>query len=391
VRQAGKAVSFRDASDDLKELLQVSICPSHLLKLAERIGREWATARDADVRAFRAGRLAGDYAQPPQVATVLVDGGRVQTRSEESGRGVVDPAWREVKVACFQALSSRVHATDPQPEPPRKFLDPVEAARLAAEMKARGGSATGRAAPTPPPKGPRRRARRRARRGPRKLVRTVVASLASSDEFGWQVAAEVQRRGLDRAQRKGYICDGQKYNWTLFELHLLPSGFIAILDFLHLLAYLYAAAQAVEAKGSAAAWALYERWLRQAWAGHVSEVLAGLRAGCAKLGPPPRECSDDDPRKVAADAAGYVENNRERMDYPRYRRLGLPISSAAVESTIKQMNRRMKGTEKFWKEGGAEAVLQVRAAYVSEDGRAERYWSRPRPYAWAAGNGRLRP
>jgi hypothetical protein len=392
VRQAGKATSFRDASEDLKELLQVSIGPSHLFKLAERIGREWAAARDADVRAFRAGRLTADYAQPPRAATVLVDGGRVQTRSEESGRGVVDPAWREVKVACCQTLSSRVCATDPQPEPPRKFLDPVEAARLAAEMKARGGSATGRTAPAAPPKKPRPRARRRrARRGPRKLVRTVVASLASSEEFGWQVAAEVQRRGLDRAQRKGYICDGQKYNWTLFELHLLPLGFIAILDFLHLLAYLYAAAQAVEAKGSAAAWALYERWLRQAWAGQVSQLLRGLRAGCTKLGPPSRGCSDEDPRKVAADALGYVENNRERMDYPRYRRLGLPISSAAVESTIKQMNRRMKGTEKFWKEGGAEAVLQVRAAYVSEDGRAERYWSRPRPHPRAAGTGRLRP
>jgi hypothetical protein len=192
VRQAGKAASFRDASDDLKELLQVSICPSHLLKLAERVGREWAGARDADVRAFRAGRLAADSAQPPQVATVLVDGGRVQTRGEESGRGVVDPAWREVKVAGCQTLSSRVHATDPQPEPPRKFLDPIEAARLAAEMKARGGSATGRTAPASPPKRPR--SRRRARRGPRKLVRTVVASLASSEEFGWQVAAEVQRR-----------------------------------------------------------------------------------------------------------------------------------------------------------------------------------------------------
>jgi hypothetical protein len=389
VRQAGKATSFRD---DLKELLHVSIGPSHLFKLAERIGREWAAARDADVRAFRAGRLTADYAQPPRVATVLVDGGRVQTRGEESGRGVVDPAWREVKVACCQTLSSRVCATDPQPEPPRKFLDPVEAARLAAEMKARGGSATGRTAPAAPPKKPRPRARRRrARRGPRKLVRTVVASLASSEEFGWQVAAEVQRRGSDRADRKGYICDGQKYNWTLFELHLLPLGFIAILDFLHLLAYLYAAAQAVGAKGSAAAWALYERWLRQAWAGQVSPLLTGLRAGCAQLGPPSRGCSDDDPRKVAADALGYVENNRERMDYPRYRRLGLPISSAAVESTIKQMNRRMKGTEKFWKEGGAEAVLQVRAAYVSEDGRAESYWSRPRPHPRAAGTGRLRP
>jgi hypothetical protein len=30
---------------------------------------------------------------------------------------------------------------------------------------------------------------------------------------------------------------------------------------------------------------------------------------------------------VAAEALGYVENNRGRMDYPRYRRLGLPISS----------------------------------------------------------------
>ncbi len=88
---------------------------------------------------------------------------------------------------------------------------------------------------------------------------------------------------------------------------------------------------------------------------------------------------------------GYVENNRSRMDYPRYRQLGLPISSAPVESVIKQVNRRMKGTEKFWVEGGAEAVLQIRAAYLSEDGRAERYWSRPRGYAPAVGAGRLRP
>ncbi|MBI1916298.1 MAG: histidine kinase [Planctomycetes bacterium] len=78
-----------------------------------------------------------------------------------------------------------------------------------------------------------------------------------------------------------------------------------------------------------------------------------------------------------------------RMNYPEYRRLGLPISSAPVESVIKQINRRVKGSEKFWLEQGAEAVLQVRAAYLSEDGRAERYWQRPRPYRRAVGSGRL--
>jgi hypothetical protein len=391
VRQAGKAASFQDASDDLKHLAQVTISPNHLAKVAERIGREWAAARDADVQAFREGTLASDYPQPPRVATVMVDGGRVQTRQETHTPGVSDPGWHEVKVACCQTLASTVHAADPQPEPPAKFLDPVQAARLAAEMKARGRPAKTRpdrkagAAPK------RRRVKDRRRRRPRKLVRTVVASLAQSETFGWQMAAEVQRRGLDRASRKGYICDGQRYNWTLFELHLVALGFLGILDFLHLLSYLYGAAQAVEGKGSAAAWALYECWLRLAWAGSVTALLVGLRAGGAKLGPAPPSCSDEDPRKVVADALNYVENNRGRMDYPEYRRLGLPISSAPVESVMKQMNRRMKGTEKFWLGGGAEAIVQVRAAYLSEDGRAERYWSRPRPLAPAVGTGRLRP
>jgi hypothetical protein len=44
-----------------------------------------------------------------------------------------------------------------------------------------------------------------------------------------------------------------------------------------------------------------------------------------------------------------------------------------------------------WKVRGAEAVLQVRATYVREDGRAERSGSRPRPHLRAAGPGRLRP
>ena len=119
-------------------------------------------------------------------------------------------------------------------------------------------------------------------------------------------------------------------------------------------------------------------------------MLAGLRQAARALGPVPAEAAEDDPRRIVADTLHYLENNRTRMDYPRYRKLGLPIASAAVESTIKQINRRMKGSEKFWLEGGAEALLQIRAAYLSQDGRVERYWARPRPYSRAAGPGRLR-
>ncbi len=62
------------------------------------------------------------------------------------------------------------------------------------------------------------------------------------------------------------------------------------------------------------------------------------------------------------------------MDYPHYRRLGLPVTSALMESLVKEVNYRVKGTEMFWNDPeGAEAILQVRAATLCDDDRLGRY------------------
>ena len=160
-------------------------------------------------------------------------------------------------------------------------------------------------------------------------------------------------------------------------MHLGVLGFIGISDFVHLLVYIYGAHTGRGREGHGRGVEAVQR-VDAAGVGGAGEGAAdGTAAGLHKLGIPPQGCSEEDPRKVAADALGYVTNNRSRMDYPRYRQLGLPVSSAAVESVMKQVNKRMKGTEKFWLEGGAEANLQIRAAYISEDQRANRYWARP--------------
>jgi hypothetical protein len=393
VRQASKEYSFAEASADLRELAEIEISPTHLQRLSERVGEEWEELRDEEVEKFRERRLERDYKEPPRGATaVMLDGGRAQTRADDAGRGVSDPGWRESKVACCLSIETKTHAVDPQPEPPAKFLEPTIAARLASEVKRRSRPAIERSAgdhqanqATKKKAKKKSKRRKRVKKYPR--VRTVIATMENSETFGWQVAAEVHRRGLDRATRKACVCDGQAYNWSIYEMHLLPAGFIAVLDFLHLLAYLHDAAYALGGADEARSWKTYQQWLRWAWSGKAGTLLSALRAAVAAL--KAKGSTAAARRKTLEETLTYVTNNRQRMNYPGYRCLGLPVSSAPVESTIKQINRRIKGSEKFWLEGGAEAILQLRAAQLSDDDRWKRYWARPRKHRRAVGTGRL--
>jgi hypothetical protein len=86
------------------------------------------------------------------------------------------------------------------------------------------------------------------------------------------------------------------------------------------------------------------------------------------------EVDEQDPRQVVRRARTYLQNNAARMDYPRYRREGLPVTGSLVESPVGEFNDRVKSKQKYGsRPGGAEAILQVRAALLSEGGRLERH------------------
>jgi hypothetical protein len=373
----GARYAFREAAHNLAELANLKISDSHVLRLTERVGKEWAQRRDQEIEGFKQDKLPRLYTQAPSAAAVMLDGGRAQTRATPSSPGVKNPEWHEPKYGCFLTLDTKPSGTDPQPEVPAKFLNEKLVPKLVQEIQSIRAPAKTREQLKPAPH--RRRRKPSVRRPSRHVLRTVIATMAAVEEFGYQVVVEVFKRGLDLAQRKACVCDGQKSNWTVWQEHLKDLGFIPILDFLHLLTYLYAAACAVG--GTAAdCWARYRQWLKWAWSGDREKLMLALNAACKTVGEPPEDAPETDRRCVVARTRTYVANNLEKMDYPRYRKLGLPISSAPVESTIKQFNKRVKGTEKFWRKGALEAILQVRAAQLCEDGRTERLWAMPRPY-----------
>jgi len=421
IEYAGGQCAFEQAAEMLGRLSELSISGMHVQRITERLGRERAEERDRQVEQFQAGRLSAAHVEPPAVVAVHVDAGKTQVRRDDGGRGVHDPQWADTKVACFETYAPKLDDSDPQPEPPEAFLDRPTVMRLCQEIKQVRNDPSTRPTEEPPKakakekktakakvktkvrtktKAKEKKKQKEKAGGPqesaveqvgrqtrrRRLLRTAVATMQSVIGFAAMVGAEAQRRGFYRARCGAFVGDGGNWIGPMGEAQF--PGWAQVLDFIHLLVHLYQAACAAYPGRAELAWRLYERLLRTAWAGQVQTVIKLLREQSERIGLPPAEARPDDPRKIVAGTLSYVGQNAGRMDYPRYRRLGLPVTSAAVESLVKQFNQRIKGSEKFWLGGGVEAVLQVRAAYLSEDGRADDFHAR-RPPGHAVGQNRL--
>jgi hypothetical protein len=378
VYAGANSASFAHASSDLENLSDLHIDVKQVERHTERIGRERVEQRDAAVASFQARPLvekdvAADPGKPsPPVAAVSIDGGRIQIRHEAGAAALNTSHWRESKAATLVTYASAVNDVDPDPDVPRCFLDLNGTLKLVRGM---GHAAVGvdvsaivaaesAAAAEPEPDRPSRPGR------PEPLVRTVLASRATADEFGPMVEQAAWERNFMGSKRQVFLGDGQAVNWTVQREHF-PT-FTPVLDFVHALSYVFEAAFAGRPPDEGAR--TYRRWIDVVWSGKVASLLPELAQRVDALGGPTEEMTAHDPRRAVMDALRYLGNNAERMKYDEYRRRGLPIMTSSVESAIKQINRRVKGSEKFWTESAAEAVLQLRGDYLSETEPMEKFW-----------------
>jgi hypothetical protein len=369
------ASSFQQASKDLKEEAELDVSDQRIMRATKRIGQERVAERDAATKAWAELSLPEQQASPkeqvPQLACVEMDGGRLQIRNrkpleEEMQRTKKAGFWREDKVGCLLSMASEVSEEDPCPQIPKTLIDLGRMRKISREIK--GFCIPDEAESTREETVSQRRVGQ-----PEVLVRSVIATREDIHAFGKQLAAAAWQRGFAAAPRKAFVGDGQDANWAVWRRHF--SHYTPILDFIHAICYVFAAAVAgrpLRESGS-----IYCEWAQWVWSGEVQRVIEALRVRQQELGLP-EENEEESPRCKVADALRYLQNQKSRMHYDAYRRMGLPITSSHIESTIKQINRRVKGTEKFWSEGGAESLLQLAADYLSETSPLTTFW-RERP------------
>lgn len=361
IHVVGETRSFERAALTVEHVLGHSPSAKTLERLSHQIGRELAARNEAPT-------LEKEVVVA-EVAVVSCDGGRIRTRAAGAGPGVHGEAWRETKNSSFERMSAPAKAeNDPCAALPDTFRRVAHVAKIAEQAAFSGVSQedvhedTSEVSPA-------------VYEGPERILRTCVSSMACSDDFGAQMKREAQRRRFPEAGRRVFIGDGLPWNWSIWQAHF--SNFTPILDFIHAVQYLYAAAAAWESDGPTC-WQRYLALAESVWQGRVDEVVAAIRLELTNRGVAEgEEVPEGNPLRPLFDAARYFTNNRKRMDYPSYRQAGLPITSSPMESLIKQINHRVKGTEMFWLQpAGAEAILQIRAASLSEDGRLRDYLQR---------------
>lgn len=384
---SAQASSFEDAAEVLAELGELKLLPKRVWRAAKRIGEERVeecrTAAEQYEQLPLPAQWQSPVAQVPSVACVQMDGGRFQELqrttspnpvSESSAPQDGEPAtdshddgsWKEYKAGVLLSMTSERHAEDPCPQLPATFADPGKMREIAREIKGfTSESQVSIKADEEAGPGFKKRVGR-----PETLVKSVVATSGDVDAFGPLLANAAYERGFHAAERKAFVADGSSTNWGVWRKFF--SHYTPILDFVHALMYVYAGAMA--GRGANEGWSYYRDWAQWLWGGEVDKVIAALEARQAELGVPEKK-ETGTPRAQVASSLGYLTNQRERMKYDEYRKEGLPITSSPVESTVKQINRRIKGTEKFWSEG-ADPILHLVADRLSQTNVTDKFWDR---------------
>lgn len=178
------------------------------------------------------------------------------------------------------------------------------------------------------------------------------------------VFAQLQQEIQQRRQPKQvlvHLSDGQASLATDRQAYL-PSDArtVDILDLMHVLPRVWEAAHLFHKEGSQQAIQFVRERLTRILQGRAGYVIGGLRQMARNL-PVAR-------RQRLRTICEFLENNKHRMHYDEYLRLGCPIATGVIEGACRHVIKdRMERAGMRWKVPGAQAMLNLRTIYTNGD------------------------
>jgi hypothetical protein len=201
------------------------------------------------------------------------------------------------------------------------------------------------------------------------------ASLVSSQAFGKRARTLAHQAGADACPQMAVVADGADWIWQ--EMGKYFPTRTQILDYYHALQHLWEVGHARFGKDMAVAQSWIDCQQERLLEDRVVEVIADIGQWGART---------KEQQVIRRRVLGYLYTHqarmrykrfrarmrykrfRTRMRYKRFRTQGYHIGSGVVEAACKNVvQARFKGVGMRWSAAGAEALLQLRAAWCSSD------------------------
>jgi hypothetical protein len=208
-------------------------------------------------------------------------------------------------------------------------------------------------------------------RGPIARSKWLTASITcDAAQVIGQVFDEAVRRDPDQQRTWVVLVDGNNHQLQRVHAQARARGVAVsiVVDFVHVLEYVWRAAWCFFAEGDPAA----ETWVRthalRILNGHPSQVAAAIRRKATRAGLTGTQ------RRNADTCANYLLNKQPYLDYPTALAQGWPISTGVIEGACRHLVKdRMDRTGARWGLAGAEAILKLRA--LRANGDFDTYWA----------------
>jgi hypothetical protein len=317
--------SYDESNRVLKRILGLSLSKQAL---------ETAVQEDAaDVEAFYEQKDAPPAVDEGTILVIQADGKGVPMVRAESAEPPARRGKGQKRTEKKESVVTAIYSIAPYPRTPQQIAD-----ALLRDMEQ---------AATQPPR-------------PTPVGKEVRATMKGKDWALARLARRVKRRQGKHIQHRVALTDGAE----ALQDRVLSTfpGFTLALDIIHVLEYLWNAANALLGETHPD---------RSGW---VKEHLLSILSGQTETVIQTLEKLAEDPSRSPAQlkalntTIGYYRRNLPYMHYDCYLVLGWPISTGVVEGACGHLVKdRMEQSGMRWKPAGAQAILELRAVRVNDD------------------------